>query len=109
MTIENMRKGDWGKIRAFFDIKTSDGFTIKGLKLVEGVNGLFVGFPSKAGQDGEYHDTVWAERDLKDGVTAMAIKAYNGEEEDGIIEMELEDITQQTIKTKIKEGEELPF
>ena len=109
MTLENMKKGDWGKVKAFFDIKTSDGFTIKGLKLVEGINGLFVGFPSKAGQDGEYHDTVWAERELKDEVNAMAIKAYSGEEDDGIIEMELEDITQQTIENKVKADEELPF
>ena len=102
MTIENMKKGEWGKVKAFFDIKTNDGFTIKGFKLVEGVNGLFAGFPSKAGQDGEYHDTVWAERDLKDGVTSMSIKTYNGEEGGGIFEMELDDIPQ-------KAEEELPF
>jgi DNA-binding cell septation regulator SpoVG len=106
MKIENMKKGDWGKVTAFFDIKTSDGFTIKGFKLVEGVNGLFAGFPSKAGQDGEYHDTVWAERDLKDKVTSMAIKTYNGEDDDGIVEMELEDIP---IKAPETENEKLPF
>ena len=38
MTIENMKKGEWGKIKAFFDIKTDEGFTMKGFKLVEGAN-----------------------------------------------------------------------
>ena len=56
-----MNKGSWGKIRAFFDLRTEEGFTMKGFKLVEGINGLFVGFPSQKGSDDEYHDTIWAE------------------------------------------------
>tara|TARA_Y100001968_G_C19288460_1_gene682956 strand:- start:106 stop:459 length:354 start_codon:yes stop_codon:yes gene_type:complete len=71
-----MNKGSWGKIRAFFDLQTDDGFTIKGFKLVEGINGLFVGFPSQKGSDDEYHDTVWADRDLKEQVNQLAIKSY---------------------------------
>ena len=76
MKIERINKGNWGKIRAFFDLQTEEGFTIKGFKLVEGINGLFVGFPSQKGSDDEYHDTIWAERELKDQVTQMAVKAY---------------------------------
>ena len=72
-----MNKGSWGKIRAFFDLKTEEGFTMKGFKLVEGINGLFVGFPSQKGGDGEYHDTIWADRELKDKVTEIACSAYN--------------------------------
>ena len=71
-----MNKGSWGKIRAFFDLRTEEGFTIKGFKLVEGINGLFVGFPSQKGSDDEYRDTIWAERELKDQVTQMAVKVY---------------------------------
>ena len=74
-----MTKGSWGKIRAFFDLQTQEGFTIKGFKLVEGINGLFVGFPSQKGSDDEYRDTVWAERDLKDQLTQLAIKEYGQE------------------------------
>ena len=104
MTIENMKKGEWNKIKAFFDIKTDDGFTMKGFKLVEGANGMFAGFPSQKGNDDEYYDTIWADRDLKDMVTSLAVKAYKGEDDDGIVEMSLEDIAQKT-----KEKEELPF
>jgi len=71
-----MNKGSWGKIRAFFDLQTEDGFTLKGFKLVEGINGLFVGFPSQKGSDDEYHDTVWADRDIKEQVNQLAIKTY---------------------------------
>ena len=74
-----MNKGSWGKIRAFFDLQTEDGFTLKGFKLVEGINGLFVGFPSQKGSDEEYHDTVWADRDIKEQVNQLAIKTYGQE------------------------------
>ena len=74
-----MNKGNWGKIRAFFDLQTEDGFTLKGFKLVEGINGLFVGFPSQKGNDEEYYDTVWADRDIKEQVNQLAIKTYGQE------------------------------
>ena len=74
-----MTKGSWGKIRAFFDLQTSEGFTLKGFKLVEGINGLFVGFPSQKGNDDEYRDTVWADRELKDELSQLAIKEYGQE------------------------------
>ena len=79
MKIERMNKGNWGKIRAFFDLQTEEGFTIKGFKLVEGINGLFVGFPSQKGSDDEYYDTVWADRDVKEQVNQLAIKTYGQE------------------------------
>ena len=76
LKIERMNKGSWGKIRAFFDLQTEDGFTLKGFKLVEGINGLFVGFPSQKGSDDEYHDTIWADREVKEQVNQLAIKTY---------------------------------
>lgn len=79
MFISRMSKGSWGKIRAFFDVTTSEGFTIKGFKLVEGINGLFVGFPSEK-KDSEYKDTVWAERDVKDSLTEIAVNVYESKE-----------------------------
>ena len=82
-----MNKGNWGKIRAFFDLQTEEGFTIKGFKLVEGINGLFVGFPSQKGSDDEYYDTVWADRDVKEQVNQLAIKSYGQEIMDSPQEM----------------------
>ena len=76
MKISRMTKGEWSKIRAFFDLETQDGFTIKGFKLVEGVNGLFAGFPSQQ-KDGEYNDTVFADKELKQKVNQLALEHYN--------------------------------
>ncbi len=71
-----MNKGEWGKIKAFFDLETEEGFTMKGFKLVQGINGLFVGFPSQKGGDEEYYDTIWADKELKDTVNKLAIDYY---------------------------------
>ena len=96
MKIERMAKGDWGKIVAFFDLTTDDGFTIKGFKLVEGTNGKFVGFPSQKNNDGEYHDTVWAEKEVKAMVTDIALKEY-------------ESSTEQEQELPVMPTEDLPF
>lgn len=48
-----------GKLRAFVDILVNDELIIKGFKVVEGVNGLFVSNPSEKGKDNNYHDTVF--------------------------------------------------
>ena len=66
MKIERMNKGSWGKVRAFFDLTTQEGFTIKGFKIIEGINGLFVSMPSQKSNDGEYYDSVFADKELRD-------------------------------------------
>ena len=85
--IDRMRKGNWGKIVAFFDLKfvgmTSHfDMTIKGFKLVEGVNGKFVSMPSQKGDDGEYRDNVFADKDTRNILNNLAIKAYESEGEE---------------------------
>ena len=77
MQISNMTKGEWGKVRAFFDLKTEDGFTLKGFKLVEGSSGLFVGFPSQKNKDGEYKDTIYADKIIKQKINKLALDYYN--------------------------------
>ena len=74
-----MNKGEWGKLRAFFDLKTSDGFVIKGFKIVEGINGLFVGMPSVQNKEGEYYDSVFADKELRDELEKLAIREYGQE------------------------------
>ena len=96
MKIDRMNSGSWGKIKAFFDLITEDGFTLKGFKLVEGISGLFVGFPSQKGSDDEYHDTVWADKAIRIKLTELAIKHY-------------EEVTEQEQEVPVSSNEELPF
>tara|TARA_Y100000817_G_C16771150_1_gene506152 strand:+ start:84 stop:482 length:399 start_codon:yes stop_codon:yes gene_type:complete len=75
-----MNKGSWGKVRAFFDIMTDEGFTIKGFKIIEGINGLFVGVPSQKGKDDEYFDTIFVAPELREELNHVALQAYGMED-----------------------------
>ncbi len=83
MKIERMNKGTWGKLRAFFDVQTDEGFTIKGFKIVEGINGLFVSPPSQKGKDDEYYDTIFIAPELREELNHTAIQHYGMAENEG--------------------------
>ena len=77
MKISRMKKGEWGKVVAFFDVETEEGFIIKGFKLVNH-DGLFVGFPSiKDEGEGKYLNTVYADKTLSMKLNEIAQKHYN--------------------------------
>tara|TARA_Y100000114_G_scaffold155957_1_gene181514 strand:+ start:148 stop:426 length:279 start_codon:yes stop_codon:yes gene_type:complete len=77
MKVSRMSKGDWNKVKAFFDLETEEGFTIKGFKVVQGNDGMFVGFPSQKNKDDEYKDTIFADKVLRQKVNQLAIEHYN--------------------------------
>lgn len=88
MKIKNMRQpneeGQWGKVKAFFDVENS-GFEMKGFRLVEGINGLFVSMPSRKGTDengnDKWFDTIWIEsRDVREQLNTLALAEYNSTE-----------------------------
>ena len=80
--IDRMNVGPWGKIVANFDVVSSEGFSMKGFKLVDGINGLFVSVPSQKGTDEQgntkYYDTIWIEsKELRQELNDLAIETYN--------------------------------
>lgn len=66
-----------GKTAAFFDIQTNDGITIKGFRLVNGSNGLFMSSPDQKGKDGKYYETVTLPKEMKSELEKMALEEYN--------------------------------
>ena len=79
MKISRMSKCEWNKVKAFFDLQTEEGFTLKGFKLVEGATGMFVGFPSQQNKDGEYQDTIFADKTLRQKVNQVALEHYKND------------------------------
>ncbi len=47
------------KLRAFADVAIAGLFLIKGLRIVDGKKGLFVGMPREQGKDGQWYQTVF--------------------------------------------------
>ena len=76
MEISRITKGEWGKIKAFFDLTTAEGIPINGFKLVDGIKGTFVCFTSEKDQSGAYKDKVWMDKEIKDELRDMAKDAY---------------------------------
>lgn len=75
MKIVRMTTGEWGKTKAFFDVEIS-GFTMKGFKLIEGINGIFVANPSEKDKEGEYRDSVYVEKGAKEKLLGIAIQCH---------------------------------
>ena len=77
MKIVNMNRGDWGNIKAYFTLVTGEGLAINGMRVIEGVNGLFVGFPSKQNEDGEYDSIVKPlDRNVSKAINEEAVSVF---------------------------------
>jgi stage V sporulation protein G len=47
---------DDDKLKAFASMTFNDSFVVRGLKIIEGTNGMFVAMPSRKKPDGTYQD-----------------------------------------------------
>lgn len=65
-----------GKTAAFFDVQTDDGIILKGFRLVNGSNGIFMSSPDQKGKDGKYYETVTLPKEMKSELEKMAIEQY---------------------------------
>ena len=72
----NRLDGD-GTLKAFCDISLFDTLIIKGLKVVNGKNGLFVSMPREQGKDGKWYDSVRRiNREIKKVIENVVLEAY---------------------------------
>lgn len=77
MKIFRINKVEGGKTVAFVDIETDDGIIIKGFRLVNGQNGLFLASPDEKGKDGNYYETVIVPKTIKQKMEQLAIEEFN--------------------------------
>ena len=68
-----------GSTKAFCDLSVLDSIVIKGLRIVEGKDGLFVSMPREEGKDGKWYNTVIPlKREIKDEIERLVLEAYGG-------------------------------
>ncbi|NQS99635.1 MAG: septation protein SpoVG family protein [Candidatus Omnitrophica bacterium] len=66
-----------GKLRAFVDVAIADLFLIKGLRIVDGKNGMFVSMPREQGKNGQWYQTVLAlSEEVKDQLNQIVLGAF---------------------------------
>jgi len=67
------------KTKAFVDIFLG-GIIVKGLRVVEGSNGLFLGMPRHQGKDGKWYNTVYpTTKEISQELSDLVLEAYKGE------------------------------
>lgn len=67
-----------GPTKAFVDLLILDTFMVKGLRIVEGQDGLFVGMPREQGRDGKWYDTFYPVSDeMGKGLEELILEEYN--------------------------------
>ena len=65
------------KIKAFVDLSLA-GVIVKGLRIVDGINGLFVSMPRHQGKDGKWYDTVYpSTKELRKHLNELVLEAYH--------------------------------
>ena len=68
-----------GKLKAFADVDFSGLFLIKGLRIVNGKNGLFVGMPREQGKNGQWYQTILPlSEEVKAQLNETLLEAYQG-------------------------------
>lgn len=72
-----------GNVKAFAAVKLADCMVIKGFRVVNGKNGLFVSMPSKASKDGRWFDILEPEEGLKRDLEDKVLEAFD-RETDGV-------------------------
>ena len=82
LTVERLVEFDGeGSLKAFCDLAIGKAFLVKGLRVVNGKNGLFVSMPRQKGKDSKWYDNVVAlTKEAKQEVGRVVLEAYNHEE-----------------------------
>ena len=67
-----------GATKAFCDIIVSGLLLVKGIRIIEGRNGLFVKMPSRAGKDGKWYESIRPmNKEIRNCLSEVVIKAFN--------------------------------
>ena len=65
-------------LRGFADISVSGCFIVKGLRIVSGKNGLFVGMPQQLGKDGKWYNIVsLVDEVVKEKLSDLVLSAFD--------------------------------
>ena len=81
ISVERINRLDGtGNLKAFCDVLIADAFVIKGIRVVEGKKGLFVGMPREQGKDGNWYETVIpVTKEAKGWVSDAVLKVYHAQ------------------------------
>jgi len=72
----HMLEGD-GATKAFCDLAILDAFLVKGFRVVQGKDELFVGMPREQGRDGKWYETFSPiSKEMREGLKELVLESY---------------------------------
>ena len=70
-------EGD-GATKAFCDLLILDTFLVKGFRIVQGKDELFLSMPREQGRDGKWYDTFLpVSKEVRSGLQELVLESYN--------------------------------
>ena len=67
-----------GPTKAFCDLLILDTFLVKGLRVVQGKESMFVGMPKEQGKDGKWYETFFpVSREMRKGLQELVLESYS--------------------------------
>ena len=80
--VTRLHKFNEGATKAICDVSISDEFLMKGFRIVDGKNGLFVGVPREKGKDGKWYNSVFPlTASAREALEQTVLTAYQVSEE----------------------------
>lgn len=68
-----------GVTKAICDVVIADEFLVKGFRVIEGKNGLFVGMPREQGKDGKWYDRAFSlTASSRESLNKAVLSVYEG-------------------------------
>ncbi len=66
-----------GSTKAYCDLLLLDSFLVKGFRIVQGTDELFVSMPREQGRDGKWYDTFHPiSKEMKEGLQELIMESY---------------------------------
>jgi stage V sporulation protein G len=76
-------------LKAFVSITLDDSFVVRGLKVIEGMDGRFVAMPARKKRDGTFQDIAHPiNREMRAYLEECVLSAYEDAAQEGILEPE---------------------
>ncbi len=70
-----------GATKAFCDISILDTFFVKGLRIVDGKDGVFVSMPREQARDGKWYDTFFpTSKETREALQCLVLEEYQSSE-----------------------------
>ena len=72
-----------GTTKAFCDLLILDTFIVKGLRVVQGKDDLFLSMPRQQGKDGKWYSTFYTiSKEMHKGLQELVLEAYSEKKEE---------------------------